>query len=141
VISYSSWQMAVMLLPIVPAYLFAIYFSRKELEAVTADVGRDLLRWMTFVHEYLAGAVQINVLHCHTSFTRQAQDILADIRRKQGRRIMSDARLQGRAGVLALAGTVMVLFYGAWRVQNGALTLGTLVLCYSFFYRLLDPIG
>jgi ABC-type multidrug transport system fused ATPase/permease subunit len=71
---------------------------------------------------------------------RAAIVVLSDVRRCQARRIRSEVKYLLANGAITAAGMGTVLGYGGHLVRVGAMSLGDLVVCYSYLARLADPI-
>ena len=136
-----SPRLGLMLLFSLPVYLFATKHFKLQIRE-TSDAANCALDQMSqYVHEHLATVPQIQILSNEAGALAKASKLMSDVVKYQRGRVRSEQRyvLVNRA-ITALC-TVVVFGYGGHLVQKGAMSIGSLVVCYSYLTRLFDPIS
>lgn len=106
------------------------WFTFKHLESAARALAQDALTALPVVRAFGREAEQVQRFGERSDAAAQAQVGLA---RVQG-------ALEGAAGLTLAVGTAAVLIAGAWRVQDGHLTLGELLVVMTYLAMLYDPV-
>jgi ABC-type multidrug transport system fused ATPase/permease subunit len=134
-------RMALAIVPLIPAFLFARHYFRRRLESDADTVQSDRTLLNGFLQEHLAAAVQIQLLRRERRQERTALRLLAKTMKSQ-RKLSKTGILFSVSTNLAIAiAASAVVGTGSWNVFTGTLTIGGLVAFYSYVAQLFEPLS
>ncbi len=135
-----SPRLAMVLLPVAGLYVLTTRYFRSQMRASSVAANDALDRMVQRTHENLSNVPQTQLLSQEAHMIRKATTVLSDVRRCQARRVRSEVKYLLANGAITATGMGTVLGYGGHLVRVGAMSLGELVVCYSYLARLADPI-
>ncbi len=125
-------------IPLIPAFAMLRRQFRQPIEEAAEQRRSCAADRLSFLSEWLAGMLQVQMLSAERSFKRR----LAKVSHLSFRTAMRQERLEvlysTAWGSLLGAGTIVVLGIGAARVLHGSLTVGGYVAFYTYLGRLFD---
>lgn len=136
-----SPRLSLVLLSALPLYLLATRHFKRQIRAATDAANNALDRMSQYVHEHLAVVPQIQILTQEAREIGKASQLLGQVRGCQRGRIASEVRYTMVNGTVTAFTSALILGYGAYLAQLGAMSLGQLVICYGYLARLFEPIG
>jgi len=135
-----DFRLTCIVIPLMPCFLaWRRYFEGRLREASDSAQLQSSME-MSFLQEYLASVIQIQLLHQEKreteGFVERAKVRMQALNHRSLIEILFSTCYMG---VVAL-GTIAILGYGGHDVFVGALTVGGLVAFYSYMARLFDPL-
>src|ERR1051326_2637895 len=94
-----------------------------------------------YVHEHLATIPQIQILSREERELNKAARLFADVKDYQKGRILGEIRYTVVNGTITALTCAIVIGYGSHLALQGSISIGSLVICYSYLARLFEPIG
>jgi ABC-type bacteriocin/lantibiotic exporter with double-glycine peptidase domain len=136
-----NWRLALVLVPLVPLFfLFKKYFGSRLRHASDSAQG-SASQETEFLQEHLSSIIQIQLLHQEDAqterFLRRAIAKRDAVNHRTATEMLFAACYMG----LIALGTVGIVCYGGYQVFVGGLTIGGLVVFYSYLGRLFDPVS
>lgn len=136
-----SPRLALVLLCALPLYLLATKYFKRQIRSTTDAANDALDRMSQYVHEHLATVSQIQILTHEAREFARASSLFADVKRYQRERVKSEVRYGIANGAITAVSIVIVFGYGGHLARMGTMSIGSLVVCYSYLLRLFDPIS
>lgn len=138
---FANWKLGLISLMFIPLYFIAILLSQKNLHKLSADKQEKNDKYVGITNSLINGKAQINISNSEPFFIeKQAESMNA----------FFSARLKSefvycvlqRIPVFVQAVTpIIILIFGASFVQQGKLTIGTLVMFVQYVGMMFEPIG
>ncbi len=136
-----SPRLSLILLSALPLYLFITRYFKPQIRETTEAANRSLDRMSQYVHEHLATIPQIQILSLEQRELSKAARLFADVKHYQKGRILGEIRYTVVNGTMTALTCAIVIGYGSHLALRGAISIGSLVVCYSYLARLFEPIG
>src|SRR5258708_28571218 len=136
-----SPRLSLVLLSALPLYLLATRHFKRQIRATTDAANNALDRMSQYVHEHLAVIPQIQILVQEAREIGKASQLLDQVKCYQRDRVTSEVRYTMINGTVTALTSALILGYGAYLAQVGAMSIGQLVVCYGYLARLFEPIG
>jgi len=136
-----SPRLSLVLLSALPLYLFTTKYFKRQIRETTEAANSSLDRMSQYVHEHLATIPQIQILAQEKRELKKAEQLFADVRDYQRDRVRSETRYTVVNGTITALTSAIVIGYGSHLALRGEISLGSLVVCYSYLARLFEPIG
>jgi ABC-type multidrug transport system fused ATPase/permease subunit len=133
-------RLACVVLPLIPLFLYAIWFFRKRLRVATESVQNEDCCAASFLEEYLGTITQIQLLNREMRKLREAWRVWARLVRAEYRRSNAELVYALVTTVIVVIGITAVLAYGGMQVIRGTLTIGALVAFYAYLIRIFEPL-
>jgi ABC-type multidrug transport system fused ATPase/permease subunit len=140
VMLWLDWRLALVTFAIVPV-LFAVaaYFRLRARDAYR-EVRRRLARLNAFLQESLQGMSVIQLFAREAHERRQFEGLNQDYRRALFGSTLFEASLYATVEALGSVALALLVWYGAGRILDGALTFGVLVAFIQYTNRFFLPI-
>jgi ABC-type multidrug transport system fused ATPase/permease subunit len=136
-----SPRLSIILLSALPLYLFTTRHFKRQIRETTEAANRALDRMSQYVHEHLATIPQIQILSEEKRELSKAARLFADVKHYQKGRIQGEIRYTVMNGTITALTCAIVIGYGSHLALNKIISIGSLVVCYSYLARLFEPIG
>jgi ATP-binding cassette subfamily B protein len=140
VISGIDWQLAVVALVVAPVVAFATVRSRRRLRGGWRGAKRLESAALSVVQEVLTGLRVVKAFGQEEREQERYVDRAGESTQSRIRIAMVDGLYTFVIGLTMAAGTATVLYLGLLHVQQGALSLGDLVLVMGYLAQLYVPI-
>ena len=133
--------LTLIIVPFIPAFLFARRHFRKKLTIDSDLVQSGRVAWNDFLEEHLAAAIPIQLLGRQRQQERKAFRLLGAILRSQQQLFRTGVWFTVATSLTSVLAVSAVVAYGGWAVLAGTLSLGSLVAFYTFVAQLFDPLN
>ena len=127
--------------PLVPVFLVARQYFRRELANVADTAQNDRLAWSSFLEEHLSSVMSIQLLGQEKRQERKAFRLFARSVRSQLRLYRTATWFTVWSSVAIVLAMSAVIGYGGKSAFVGALSIGSLVAFYGFVTQLFDPLS
>lgn len=124
----------------VPLLFVATTWFRKGARRGYDMVRTRLARINAFLQEHFAGAQTVQIFNAEAKSLHKFDDINSDYRKANIETIFYYALFFPLVDFIGAVGIALVIWYGGYRVMNGALTLGALVAFIQYSGFLFQPI-
>ncbi|MBV5319787.1 MAG: ABC transporter ATP-binding protein [Chlorobium phaeobacteroides] len=135
-----DWQLALVVLAILPLMLYATMMFKKRVRIAFQDVRTHLARLNTFLQEHIAGMTIVQLFNHQKSEYTKHSDINADHRDANIRTVFYFSVYYPFIEVLSSLTAGMVIWYSAVRVLNADLTLGVVVSFVQYIWLFFRPL-
>ncbi|MBK9178069.1 MAG: ABC transporter ATP-binding protein [Acidimicrobiales bacterium] len=136
----SDWVLGLVALVVFPT-LVAVNVVYQRRVATPAERAQDLVGSVTAAaHESLEGALVIKVLGAEEREAERFADRAGHLRDAKVHVAHLRAGFEATLDAVPALATVLVVVVGAWRIQEGAVTVGTLVGAVSLFTLMIWPL-
>lgn len=140
VLVWLDWRLCLVGLASLPPAAWTLVRYRRQIEARTADLRERSADVGTFLIETLQGMRTVVTSGAErrevARFTRLNDAFIATLMGVQRTHYVAG----GLPSLVIGAGTLVVFFYGGWRVVDGTLTLGTLAAFLAYHSRVVAPV-
>jgi len=138
---YLSWKIALIAILVLPLYAWSFFHYRKRIKDASVLVREEISAMSGRLGEIISGIRVVRTFtaerhECH-QFGRHTRDLFE----RQFNSQMLGVYLWMIADALAGIGTGVILFFGAFSVIKGVMTLGTLTAVLSYTAMLYSPIA
>lgn len=136
-----SPQLSLVLLSSLPVYILTTRHFKRQIRSNTESANNALDRMSQYVHEHLAVIPQIQALLQESREIGEASKLLHQVKHNQTSRVVSEMHYTIGNGTVTALTSAITLGYGVYLARIGAMSIGHLVVCYSYLARLFEPIG
>ncbi|NTW62986.1 MAG: ABC transporter ATP-binding protein [Chlorobiaceae bacterium] len=135
-----DWQLALVVLAILPLMLYATMMFKKKVRIAFQDVRTHLARLNTFLQEHIAGMTIVQLFNHQKSEFNKHSGINADHRDANIRTVFYFSVYYPFIEVLSSLAAGVVIWYSAVRVLKAELTLGVVVSFVQYIWLFFRPL-
>jgi ATP-binding cassette subfamily B multidrug efflux pump len=135
---YYNWELALITLAVVPLLVAATFLFRAKVRDVYREVRTRIARINAFLQEHITGIKVVQLFNREADTNRKFDEINVSLQRAHFRSIYYYAVFFPAVEIIGTFATGLVLYYGGFRIESGALTFGELVAFLTLvemFYR------
>src|SRR5882672_832626 len=136
-----NWRLTLVVLPLVPAFYFIQQRFAGKLKEAADTVQCQLGRINAFLHEHLAGMLQLQLLNRTGTQGRRFARLIAVGARVQIQQRVTEIAFGGACISVIVLSMSLILGVGGYEVTRGSLTVGGLVAFYGYVVRLFEPVS
>lgn len=140
VMAYMDWRLTLITLLTVPMLFAATTWFRKGARRGYDMVRTRIARIYAFLQEHFSGAQTVQIFNAEAKSLRRFAGINDDHRKANIDTIFYYAVFFPLVDFLGAVGIALIIWYGGYRVREGALTLGALVAFIQYSGFLFQPI-
>jgi ATP-binding cassette subfamily B protein len=141
VILYTSWQLALGVLVIVPPLYFASRWFRRVSNEAYLDVRDRISTNLSTLQESLEGVRVVQAFGRESSFSRRFQRTNEDQYDANMRTVRISAKYFPVIEYAGIAGTAVIIGYGGWLTTRNIITVGTVVAFILWLNNVFEPIN
>ncbi len=135
---YYNWQLALITFTVIPLLVGVTFVFRARVRDVYRNVRIRLARLNSFMQEHLTGIKVVQLFNREERTFERFNNINSDLRRTHLRGIYYYAIFFPTVEVIGAFSIALLLYFGGFRIESGALTFGELVAFITLvemFYR------
>lgn len=136
-----SGRIALILVPAIPLYVLASRYFRRKVRRSTDIANTAFDQMSQSTQEHLASVPQVQILSQETRELGRLSNIFSVVRVSQRQRIIDEVKHNCANGTITATCAAAVVTGGALLVQRGVMSIGDLVVCYSYLARVFEPLG
>jgi ATP-binding cassette subfamily B protein len=138
--TFLNWRMALVIAPLVPAFLLLQKKFRARVRTSAQDMQESAGDTLSFLQHALPGISQVQSLcAARTQASAFAACAISVFRSRMNYRI-AECQFAVASMLIVLTAVTIVLAYGGFEVIAGALSTGSLIAFFSFVMRLFEPL-
>jgi ATP-binding cassette subfamily B protein len=137
---YIDWRLAAVAMAVVPVLLFAGVFFRWKVREAYRAVRVRIARINANLQESISGMRVVQLFAREPRNLQDFQRLNAEHRDAWFASIHYEALLSSSLEMAGLFTAALILWYGAGLVEQGAMSLGTLLLFFDYMRRFLNPL-
>ena len=138
---FLNWRLALLTLPIVPAYLIFRRLYESRLKQATSQVQQESSTAGSFLQRMISAVLQLQMLRQEKSQIRRFFGIQRVLLRAEVGRKRAEYTMISVSFVLISLGIAVALGSGGYFVIRGVMSIGSLVAFYTYLVRLFDPLS
>src|SRR5438270_8909284 len=138
---FLNWRLALLTLPIVPAYLIFRRLYESRLKQATSQVQQESSTAGSFLQRMISAVLQLQMLRHEKSQIRRFFGIQRVLLRAEVGRKRAEYTMISVSFVLISLGIAVALGSGGYFVIRGVMSIGSLVAFYTYLVRLFDPLS
>lgn len=138
VLLYYNWQLALITFAVVPLLVAATFVFRARVRGVYREVRTRVARINAFLQEHVTGIKVVQLFNREESTYHKFDEINLSLRKAHFRSIYYYATFFPTVELIGTLAIGLVLYFGGFRIESGALTFGELVAFITLvemFYR------
>ena len=140
VLFWINWQLAVLMMLVLPLFIFNYRLSRKRLRKLSRRHRRNWDRVIGFLHERVASARLVKSFSMEEREIKRFDRGIENDYHNFNQLTLTNARLWVIADMISSLGLLLVLYFGGWLVIHDRLTVGNLVAFMTYVGFLFSPI-
>ena len=140
VLFWINWQLAVLMMLVMPLFIFNYRLSRKRLRKLSRRHRRNWDRVIGFLHERVASARLVKSFSMEEREIKRFDRGIENDYHNFNQLTLTNARLWVIADMISSLGLLLVLYFGGWLVIHDRLTVGNLVAFMTYVGFLFSPI-
>ena len=140
VLFWINWQLAVLMMLVMPLFIFNYRLSRKRLRKLSRRHRRNWDRVIGFLHERVASARLVKSFSMEEREIKRFDRGIENDYHNFNQLTLTNARLWVIADMISSFGLLLVLYFGGWLVIHDRLTVGNLVAFMTYVGFLFSPI-
>ena len=134
-------RLTLVILPIVPTFVFVNRLLRRRLHSCSETVQTERASMASVLYENVSSVLQSQLLRCGNRQLRQAHRAFARTVRAEHMRRWAEMRYTLILSGITVAAIMLVLGFGGLQVIRHMLSLGSLVAFYAYLMRLFEPLS
>ena len=137
---YTSWQLTLVSLALLPILLFATYIFKEKVKKSFNDVRTAVSNLNTFVQEHITGMNIVQIFNAEKREYEKFKEINREHRRANVKSVMYYSIYFPVAEIIQAGGIGLVVWWGASGVIKEELTLGVLIAFIMYIQMFFRPI-
>jgi ATP-binding cassette subfamily B protein len=140
VMFYSSWQLTLVCLSVMPLLLIAAYFFKEGIRKSFTDVRNQVARLNAFLQEHISGMAVVQTFNAEEREMNKFKVINSEHRNANIRSIWYYSIFFPVVEIISSMALALLVWYGAYEVLEGSTTIGVMISFIMYINLLFRPI-
>ncbi|MEQ8330328.1 MAG: ABC transporter ATP-binding protein [Longimicrobiales bacterium] len=135
-----DWRLALVTFSVLPLVFYAAFLFRARIRDAYRDIRVRLARLNAFLHERITGVRTVQLFNRESADARHHQDLNEDYLEAHLRSITYYALFFPVIELFTAIALALIVWYGGFRIMDGAVTVGVVVAFLQYARRFFRPI-
>ena len=137
---YTDWRLTLVVLVTVPLMLIATYIFKNKVKKAFQGVREAVSNMNAFLQEHISGMQIVHIFNREKIEAQKYDHINRNLRRAHLHSVMAFSIFFPVVEIISALGIALLVWYGSFRVMDGALNFGTLTAFIMFLNMFFRPI-
>ncbi len=137
---YTSWQLALLAIIVVPLLLVVTTVFRKKVRVLFSDLRKEVARMNTFMNEFITGISTVKLFNQEENQLKKFDEINLNTRELNIKTVFYYAMFFPAIEMISAIAMGIILWYAAGNILSGAITVGILIAFLQYAEMFFRPI-
>ncbi len=137
---YTSWQLALLAIIVVPLLLIVTTIFRKKVRVLFSELRREVARMNTFLNEFISGITTVKLFNQEKNQLNKFDEINLNTRELNIKTVFYYAIFYPAIEMISAISLGIILWYAAGNILSGVITVGILIAFLQYAEMFFRPI-